>query len=140
VRYGRDGRRGRRRSYVTGYLKSIPWFRRRDRWFEEETARAGVVRCTICSRRGTKRTLELHHLDYAGVTHTDAGGWIAGEEHEDLVAAHPRCHEWIHTILDRDPAASSAVDRRRANERVIARLRAKFAAQIGEIARRDDGR
>lgn len=123
---------------MTGYLKSIAWFRRRDRWFEEETRRAGAVRCVICSKRGTKRTLELHHLDYAGVVHTNTGKWIAGEEHEDLVAAHPRCHEWIHTALDRDPAASSAVDRRRANERVIQRIRAKFASQIGEMARLDD--
>jgi hypothetical protein len=115
----------------------VAWFRRRDEWFAEETRRHGVVRCVVCRRAGTARKLELHHMDYAGVVEHEDGTWTAGERHEDLVAAHPRCHEWIHSLLDRDPAASAASTRRAANERVISRLRHKFATQISGWGRRE---
>lgn len=128
----------RRRGYVLGYLRSIAWFRRRDQWFEDEVARHGLVRCIVCRKAGSRRTFELHHLEYTGVTQDARSEWIAGERHEDLVAAHPRCHEWIHTLLDRDEAASAAVDRRAANVRVIRGLRAKFATAITQLGE-DDG-
>lgn len=132
MRFGRRAPR-RRKGYVQGYLKSMAWFRRRDQWFVDETARHGSVRCIVCRKSGRPGRLELHHLDYAGVTRNESGRWVAGERHEDLVAAHPRCHEWIHIQLDRDAAASAAVDRRAANVRVIRGLRAKFAAAVTQL-------
>ena len=133
MRFARARGRNRKTSYVDGYLRTVTWFRRRDRWFAEEKQRAGSARCIVCSKAGTSRTLELHHLDYARVTRDEDGRWHAGEQHADLVAAHPRCHEWIHQLLDRDRAASGAVNRRQANIRVIRRLRAKFADQIQKL-------
>lgn len=115
-----------------GYLRDVAWFRRRDAWFTEEQRRHAVIRCIVCTKADTKRHLELHHLDYTGVHQDKHGAWIAGERHEDLVAAHPRCHEWIHTVLDRDTAAGAARDRRVANIRVIRALRAKIVASLGD--------
>lgn len=137
MKYGRRST-PRRMNYVDGYLRSVPWFRRRDRWFAEELARHGHVRCAVCDRTGNKREFELHHLDYSHVTKDDLGRWRAEEHHDDLVAAHPRCHEWIHQILDRDWAASAARNRRIANQRVIERLRAKVAAMVTASERNDD--
>lgn len=114
---------------MTGYLTSLPWFRRRDQWFADELERAGELRCVVCMKAGTKRDFELHHLSYEGVSETPHG-WTAGESHADLVPAHPRCHEWIHRALDTDQAAGSAVSRRVANERVIAGLRNKIVGYL----------
>ncbi|MGC0252153.1 hypothetical protein [Pseudactinotalea sp. Z1748] len=122
-----------------GYLRDVAWFRRRDAWFVEEQARREQIRCIVCIKADTKRHLELHHLDYTGVRQDDQGRWVAGERHEDLVAAHPRCHEWIHTVLDRDTAAASARDRRAANVRVIRALRAKIAQTLGVQAGEPEG-
>ena len=121
---------------MTEDLRSTVWFRRRDQWFEDEAARTGkrLVECAVCMKPTRKRELELHHLDYSGVVERIHGGWIAGERHEDLVAVHPRCHEWIHQALDDDAAAGAAMNRRAANERVIARLRSKIIGYLGGLA------
>lgn len=119
--------------YRTGYLRSTAWFARRDRWFVEETARRSAVRCCICNGLGTKSSLELHHIDYVGVEETPAG-WVAAESHEDLVAAHPRCHEWIHRLLDRDEVLGQLMSRRSANLQAISRLRSKVMKQLTEWA------
>ncbi|MGF3057333.1 hypothetical protein [Microbacterium sp. YY-01] len=111
---------------MTSYLRSTAWFSRRDRWFKTEQERAGKIQCAVCMKSGSKRDFELHHLDYTGVQEIGNGVWLANEEHGDLVAVHPRCHEWLHRALDADPAAGSASTRRQANERVIAGLRARI--------------
>lgn len=117
---------------------SIAWLRRRDQWFAEEQSRKGTIRCEVCRKAGKRRAFELHHVDYDRVTQDASQQWIAGEEHEDLVAVHPRCHEWIHTVLGRDAAASAAVNRREANARVIRVLQAKFAGAIAELGASDE--
>lgn len=122
-------RPARTNQYRSGYLRSRAWFARRRRWFDDEEARNGETRCAVCDANGSKRTLELHHLDYEGVHETD-GVWAAGEAHQDLVAAHPRCHEWIHRLLDRDDVLASLLSRRAANVQAISRLQAKLAHQI----------
>ena len=118
---------------MTEYLRSPTWFRRRDQWFDDELKRAGHLECAVCMKPSRKRELELHHLDYSGVVEKIHGGWIAGERHEDLVAVHPRCHEWIHQALDDDAAAGAAMNRRAANERVISRLRTKIIDYLGGL-------
>lgn len=118
---------------MSGYLRSTAWFRRRDQWFAEELVRSGKLRCGVCMKPSKKRELELHHLDYAGVVELPDGEWVAGEKHEDLVGLHPRCHEWVHQALDADAAAGAAMNRRAANERVIARLRSKIISYLGEL-------
>jgi 5-methylcytosine-specific restriction protein A len=123
-------------AYRTGYLKSVSWYVRRRAWFREEaTLREGVVRCTICARAGSESTLELHHLEYLRVTGTSTGGWVSGEQHTDLVAVHPRCHVWIHQIIDRDVVLRGLIGRRQANLQAIARLRAKVAGHLDQLAR-----
>jgi hypothetical protein len=111
--------------YRTRYLHSPAWFARRDRWFIDEAHRNGVVRCALCLGAGTSRTLELHHLDYHGVMQTPFG-WRAHERHKDLTALHPRCHESVHQLIDRDRALSGLVSRRAASAEAIARLRTKI--------------
>lgn len=134
TRYARtSARRRAERRYVTDYLRSISWYRRRDQWFEDEQQRTGGLECAVCMKPSRKRDLELHHLDYSGVVEKRQGGWIAGEKHEDLVGVHPRCHEWIHQALDDDAAAGAAMTRRVANERVISRLRSKIVGYLGGL-------
>lgn len=78
MRFGRAHRPRRRKGYVTGYLLSIAWFRRRDQWFAEEQHRKGAIRCEVCRKAGKQRTFELHHVDYDRVTQDAAQQWIAG--------------------------------------------------------------
>ena len=122
-------RPARANTYRTHYLHSPAWFARRDRWFDEEETRAGQVRCALCLGVGSTNTLELHHLDYKGVSQTPRG-WAARERHEDLTALHPRCHEYVHQLIDRDRALSGFVSRRTASTQAIARLQAKIAHYI----------
>lgn len=112
--------------YRTRYLHSPAWFARRDHWFAEERRRSGRVRCALCLGIGTPRTLELHHLDYRGVTQTPTG-WAAHERHQDLTALHTHCHESVHQLIDHDRSLSALVSRRTASIQAIARLRAKIA-------------
>ena len=111
--------------YRSSFLRSPAWFARRDRWFREEEAAGKSLHCFGCGRTETKRHLELHHLDYDGVIETDKG-WLAQEAHEDLISMHPRCHELLHRILDRDAVYGSLRDRRHASLMALARLRQKL--------------
>lgn len=97
-----NGRRPGGSRYRGGYLRSVPWFRRRDRWFAEQETRTGSVRCVVCWRTAPRTDLELHHLDYRRLA-PSGRGWVARERHEDLCAMHPGCHELVHRILDTDP-------------------------------------
>ncbi len=119
-------------NYRTRYLHSPAWFARRDRWFVTEMRQVGHVRCALCLGTGTPRTLELHHLDYRGVLQTPAG-WAAREQHDDLTALHPRCHEYLHQLIDRDRALSGLVSRRTASAQAIARLRAKLGRYVESL-------
>ena len=119
-------------AYRRGYLHSTAWHCRRDRWITTELDKAGQLRCTVCQGGVERRRVEIHHLSYHGVTRT-AGGWVAGEAHEDLVCAHRRCHEWLHHLLDSDAALRRMSDRRAANAIATARLRARLRRVVGEL-------
>jgi hypothetical protein len=108
--------------YRRGYLRSVPWFRRRDRWFTEQLARTGELRCVVCWQVANRRDLELHHLDYAQTSRIGSG-WVAGEQHEQLCAMHSGCHELVHRVLDTDPVL------RRHRTRPIATLQAIHLAR-----------
>lgn len=116
-------------SFRIRYLHSSAWFARRDIWFVEESRHAGRIRCALCLGVGNARTLELHHLDYRGVTQTPTG-WVARERHQDLTALHARCHESVHQLIDHDRALSGLVSRRAASVQAISQLRAKIARLI----------
>jgi len=122
-------RPARDNTYRNRYLHSGAWYARRDRWFLDEQHRNGDIRCALCLAAGSARNLELHHLDYRGVAQTPYG-WTAHERHEDLTALHPRCHEYVHLLIDRDRALSGFVSRRTASIQAIARLQAKIAHYI----------
>jgi hypothetical protein len=117
-------------AYRSGYLRSVPWFRRRDTWFAQQLDRTGELRCAVCVRAATRRELELHHLDYSRVARTWRG-WAAGEEHEDLCAMHPGCHELVHHILDADPVLRRHRTRAVATVEAIRIARARIAALQG---------
>lgn len=122
---------GRKNSidYIQGYLKSVAWFRRRDEWFAKELEERGGIYCAACTRQLSRRQSELHHMSYQGVVKTRSG-WAAEEAHEDLIAMHVRCHEWLHQLLDRDPAFRYVRSRETATRLVLARLRAKLLNTI----------
>lgn len=110
--------------YRSGYLRSRVWFRRRDAWFTEEAARAGRLSCAGCDAVDVKARLELHHLDYTGVLEDQHAGWVAGEDHEDLLSMHPSCHELLHRLIDRDKVLSRHRSRREATRIGLQRLQA----------------
>jgi hypothetical protein len=113
--------------YRTGYLRSPAWFRRRDQWFAEQTARTEELRCFVCWQIAARRSLELHHLDYGRVAF-DRGRWRAGEEHEDLCAMHPGCHELVHRLNDTDAVLRRHRTRPIATVHAILITRARLAA------------
>lgn len=125
--------RARRRSYTHGYLQSVAWFRRRDRWFDEEQARVGVIRCAVCEVELNRRKAELHHVTYERLTKT-ASGWHAGEEHEDLMAMHRACHEWVHRLMDSGTLFRDARNRLVATNLAIVRLRSKLRRHVAQQA------
>lgn len=104
--------------YHSGYLRSPAWFARRTRWFTAHLDNNGEVGCAACGTTAVPRQLELHHADYTGVT-TRGGRWIAAEADEDLVPLHPRRHELLHRLLDRDPILARHRTRRDATRQAL---------------------
>lgn len=117
-----------RNSYRTGFLRSRAWFARRDRWFTQEERTGRPIPCAVCDVVGDKRNLELHHLDYAGVSAV-RDGWRAFERHDDLLPMHPSCHELVHRLIDRDTVLSQQRTRRDATCIAVERLHAGFASE-----------
>lgn len=119
------------RAYRSTFLRSRAWFARRDKWFATQALCARPIACAGCGRPSTKRDLELHHLDYAGVSQTEDGRWVALEAHRDLVAMHPYCHELLHRLIDRDIVLSRHRARRAASEYALQVLRRKLSPLEG---------
>lgn len=118
--------------YRTGYLRSPAWFARRTRWFTAHLDDHGHVTCAGCGIPATARELELHHADYNGVT-THGGRWVAGEADDDLIPLHPRCHELLHRLIERDPVLARHRTRRDATALALAALHPSLhAPRIGE--------
>lgn len=114
--------------YRREFLRSPAWFARRDRWFTEQTRRGLPLACAGCDRHASKAELELHHLDYRGVTLTE-GVWRAAEPHSDLIPLHPYCHDLLHRLIDRDRVLAFHRSRRTASVIALQRLRAKLWVQ-----------
>jgi 5-methylcytosine-specific restriction protein A len=108
--------------YRSGFLKSAAWFARRDRWFRHRAATGMPISCALCGVAGDRRSLELHHVDYAGVVRTTRG-WRSLERDGDLMPLHPACHELLHQLIDRDTVLSRQRSRRDATEIALALLR-----------------
>ncbi len=110
-----SNRRGGPRSprYRTGFLHSPGW---------RATRTGRLLACVARSRMATGVKLELHHLNYRGVTYDD-GSWCAFEMHADLLQIHPFCHELLHRPIDRDRALATR-SRRAGSLQALARLRA----------------
>jgi len=115
-------RPARDNGYRAGFLRSPAWFARRDRWFHARAATGVPVLCALCDAVGDHRTLELHHLDYAGVVR-GARGWRSLERDEDLLPLHPACHELLHRLIDRDTVLSRQRTRRDATTIALALLK-----------------
>ncbi|MGZ0712586.1 hypothetical protein ACWPKO_30035 (plasmid) [Coraliomargarita sp. W4R53] len=114
-----------RNAYRSDFLRSPAWFARRDRWFRKQERLSHQLACAACARVATKATLELHHLDYAGVQFID-GKWRAFERHDDLVPLHPYCHDLLHRLIDRDVVLSRHRTRRDATSIALEVLRVKL--------------
>ena len=121
----------RARAYRSTFLHSREWFARRDEWFATQAMRARPFTCDGCGRPATKKQLELHHLDYAGVSQRDDGRWVALEAHGDLVPMHPYCHDLLHRLIDRDTVLSRHRTRRAASEIALQTLRRKLSPLEG---------
>ncbi|WP_341953660.1 hypothetical protein [Salinibacterium sp. TMP30] len=124
-------RPARGNKYRTGYLRSRAWFVRRARWFVEESAAGNDLRCEACSQAAKVRELELHHIDYSGVTEAPTG-WKAEENHSDLVSLHPAHHELLHRLLDRDQVLRAMRSRRVASAFALRVLRRKLTTTTTE--------
>jgi len=134
-----NGRRaGAGNTYRTGYLRSRAWYTRRRRWFQDEAARHGTVRCAVTGQAGSTRTLQLHHVDYSGVNRGPAG-WIAGEAHDDLVALRPDVHEALHRMLDTDQVLRRNLDRRLATRVAIRKLRDRIITTVHAWSAHQEG-
>ena len=111
------------------YLRSAEWAARRRLWYANNvktTRRA--TECGVCASR---RRLELHHLDYRGVTRAGTR-WVAAEAHADLIALCRLHHEVLHRALDTDPGYSMT-SRKIASLRIIARHRTRLIAALLEL-------
>jgi 5-methylcytosine-specific restriction protein A len=76
----------------------------------------------VCGEEVPSASLELHHLDYQGVS-VVGNQWRAFERHDDLVPMHPSCHELVHRLIDRDTVLASQRTRREATAIAIMRVR-----------------
>lgn len=114
-------------TYRSGFLRSPAWFARRDRWFRKQQRLGRPLACAACGRPARADQLELHHLDYDGVSFVD-GAWRAFERHEDLVPLHPYCHDLLHRLIDRDVVLARHRTRSVASAIALERLRIKLAA------------
>ena len=119
------------KAYRSSFLRSRAWFARRDAWFATQAMCARPLACAGCGWRAVKKELELHHLDYSGVSQTDDGRWVALEADRDLVPMHPYCHELLHRLIDRDAVLSRHRARRAASEFALEVLRLKLNALEG---------
>ncbi len=119
------------KAYRSTFLRSRAWFARRDEWFAAHSLVTYPLTCAGCGRPASRRELELHHLDYAGVHQTEDGRWVARERHADLVPMHPYCHELLHRLIDRDAVLSRHRTRRAASEIALRALRHKLEALNG---------
>ncbi len=119
--------------YRTEFLRSPAWFARRDRWFRDEQATGHTLCCAACGLPATPRTLELHHLDYAGVV-LEQGFWKALEAHDDLVSMHPYCHDLLHRLIDRDAVLARNRTRRAASAHALVRLRRSLQSIEGRAS------
>lgn len=110
-------------AYRSTFLRSRAWFARRDAWFAHAAMRTPSLACAACGIQASKRDLELHHLDYAGVQQLEDGRWVARESDDDLMPLHPYCHELLHRLIDRDAVLSRHRTRRVASELALGALR-----------------
>ncbi|CDJ99838.1 MULTISPECIES: HNH endonuclease signature motif containing protein [Micrococcales] len=116
--------------YRSGFLRSPAWFARRDRWFTQQAALGWPLVCAACGRPASKRQLQLHHLDYTGVTIIQ-GRYKALEAHEDLIPLHAYCHDLLHRLIDRDVVLSRNRTRRDATRLALERLRPALQSPDG---------
>lgn len=107
--------------YRHGFLSSPAWHARRARWFTKQQ-RIAPLACKACGIAATASCLELHHLNYDGVTYVD-GSWRAFEKHADLLPLHPYCHDLLHRLIDRDDVLAHGRDRATATAIALEHLR-----------------
>lgn len=114
--------------YRSDFLRSRAWFARRDRWFRKQDRLGLPSACAVCGEEAPSASLELHHLDYQGVS-VVASQWRAFERHDDLVPMHPSCHELVHRLIDRDTVLANQRTRRDATVIAITRVREALITQ-----------
>ena len=122
-------RSGMKNLYRTDFLRSPAWYARRTRWFRDHTPAGGLLACAGCGQEALPGHLELHHLDYQGVT-LSAGTWQAWEKDDDLVPLHPYCHDLLHRLIDRDTILTAHRSRRDATAHALRALRTRLTREV----------
>ena len=107
--------------YRSDFLRSPAWFARRDRWFRKQDRLGLPSACAVCGEVAPAASLELHHLDYRGVSIV-ANQWRAFEHYDDLVPMHRSCHDLVHRLIDRDTVLARQRTRRDASAIAITRV------------------
>lgn len=84
------------------YLASGAWRARKHRWFHDRRDEGYEPACVICGLSLTELgALDLHHMNYAGVTEHPDGTWSAREADEDLMPMCRHHHQLLHRAMDR---------------------------------------
>lgn len=105
-----------RRAVYSHYLGNPAWYRRRERWLEDWTARHGrAPDCLVCGAPWTLRDGHLHHRTYVRLGH---------ECPSDLIPLCHDCHHDLHRILESSPSWRR-LDRAQAADLIVTALRAK---------------
>jgi predicted HNH restriction endonuclease len=97
-------------------MDSPAWYRQRELWADEWTARHGrEPSCSVCDATWTLRDGDLHHRTYVRLGH---------ERRTDLVPLCRACHDDLHRVLESDPSWRR-LGRAQATDLIIIVLRAK---------------
>ena len=118
---GWSRRRVQRREQYGGYMDSVAWFRRRERWVREFTAANDGQEpvCIVCGCKWTLRHGDLHHRTYAR---------LGGEAWQDLIPMCREHHDALHALMERNPAWRR-LRREQATDLIVAYLRTKTRAE-----------
>ncbi len=124
----RSKKRDDYRAFYAAYMTSPEWFRRRERWLEEELQLlpAGqTIACLGCGEGWASRRDDLHHASYER---------LGDEAHEDLWPMCRPCHSWIHELM-RSTRSWRKLPAAMANALALAALHRALDAEAGAPAR-----
>ena len=110
------------------YLASRAWRARKHRWFRDRRAEGYEPGCVICQLSLAELgALDLHHMNYDGVTQHSDGTWSANEADQDLMPMCRHHHELLHRAMDRH-REHHGWDRGKASAVIAAKMIRRFTS------------